>query len=256
MSIDACARLVERGDPDRFLSVMAAPVAVRARLFPLYAFNLEVARAPWVTREPMIAEMRLQWWRDVLEEIASGAAVRSHEVVTPLAEVIDPPTARLLEPLIEARRWDIEGQGFASETDLACHIDAGAGTLMWAAARTLGAPVEIEPVVRDFAQGAGLANWLLAIPDLERAGKKPLLDGRPGAVQTLAREGLRRLSHARRSRHAVPRSVAPALLAGWLATPILRQAAAQPIRVSNGTLGLSEARRRLTLLFRSSTGRW
>ncbi|TNF18762.1 MAG: phytoene synthase, partial [Rhodobacteraceae bacterium] len=59
----ACAAIVEKGDPDRFASAMAAPVAARARLFPLYAFNLEVARAPWVTQEPMIAEMRLQWWR-------------------------------------------------------------------------------------------------------------------------------------------------------------------------------------------------
>lgn len=68
MSIAACAALVARGDPDRFAAIMAAPPAARARLFPLYAFNLEVARAPWVTKEPMIAEMRLQWWRDVLAE--------------------------------------------------------------------------------------------------------------------------------------------------------------------------------------------
>ena len=58
MSVAACAALVARGDPDRFLAVMAAPVAVRARLFPLYAWNLEVARAPWVTAEPLIAELR------------------------------------------------------------------------------------------------------------------------------------------------------------------------------------------------------
>ena len=45
MSVAACAELVERGDPDRFRAVMAAPVEARAQLFPLYAFNLEVARA-------------------------------------------------------------------------------------------------------------------------------------------------------------------------------------------------------------------
>ena len=73
MTTDACAALVERGDPDRFAAVMAAPVAARTRLWPLYAFNLEVARAPWVTKEPMIAEMRLQWWRDVVAEPAPRA---------------------------------------------------------------------------------------------------------------------------------------------------------------------------------------
>ncbi|MFN5827641.1 MAG: phytoene synthase, partial [Rhodobacterales bacterium] len=38
MTVAACAALVQRGDPDRFMAVMAAPVAARARLFPLYAF--------------------------------------------------------------------------------------------------------------------------------------------------------------------------------------------------------------------------
>ena len=68
----ACAKLVERGDPLRFRAVMAAPSDLRPALFTLFAFNLEVARAPWVTKEAMIAEMRLQWWHDALGEIANG----------------------------------------------------------------------------------------------------------------------------------------------------------------------------------------
>jgi phytoene/squalene synthetase len=72
MSFESCAALVERADPDRFAALMSAPVAVRRVCFPLYAFNIEVSRAPWVTKEPMIAEMRLQWWRDALEEIGEG----------------------------------------------------------------------------------------------------------------------------------------------------------------------------------------
>ena len=78
MSVDACAALVERGDPERFAAVMAAPVGFRARLFPLYAFNLEVAKAPWVTKEPMIAEMRLQWWTDMLAGAGHGGVHEAH----------------------------------------------------------------------------------------------------------------------------------------------------------------------------------
>lgn len=58
--LTACAGLVERGDPDRFRAVMAVPVAARRILFPIFAFNIEVSRAPWVTQETVIAEMRLQ----------------------------------------------------------------------------------------------------------------------------------------------------------------------------------------------------
>ena len=48
--LTACAELVARADPSRFRATMAAPVAARRVLFPIYAFNTEVARAPWVTR--------------------------------------------------------------------------------------------------------------------------------------------------------------------------------------------------------------
>ena len=101
--IAACAGLVARGDADRFLAVMAASPPARDVLFPIYAFNVEVARAPWVTEESMIAEMRLQWWRDAVDEIGAHGAVRKHEVVTPLAGVLDATGAAVLAELVEAR---------------------------------------------------------------------------------------------------------------------------------------------------------
>ncbi|MFQ5437406.1 MAG: squalene/phytoene synthase family protein, partial [Paracoccaceae bacterium] len=81
MSMDACAAIVARGDPDRFLAAMSAPLWARERLLPLYAFNVEVARAPWVTSEPRLAEMRLAWWRGEVVKIGSGAGRFDHEVL-------------------------------------------------------------------------------------------------------------------------------------------------------------------------------
>jgi phytoene synthase len=112
MSLQACADLVARGDPDRFRAAMATPPEARAVLFPLYAFNLEVSRAPWVTEEPMIAEMRLQFWRDVAEEIGQGARPRAHEVCAPLAAVVRAEDGALLDGLVAARRWDIYKDAF------------------------------------------------------------------------------------------------------------------------------------------------
>ncbi|WP_262983172.1 squalene/phytoene synthase family protein [Paracoccus mutanolyticus] len=53
-------------------------------MLTLYALNLELARAPLASAEPLIAEMRLQWWIERLEEIGAGA-VPSHELLGPLA---------------------------------------------------------------------------------------------------------------------------------------------------------------------------
>lgn len=253
MTLDACAGLVERGDPDRFRTILAAPLDARRRLLPLYAFNLEVARAPWLTTEPMIAEMRLQWWRDVLEEIASGGPVRRHEVATPLAEVLTPDDARALDPLVAAHRWACYSDPFDHTAAFTAHIDATGGTLMAVAARILGA-TNTAPA-QDAGYAMGLANWFLAVPDLESRNRMPLPDGRPAAVADLARDGLARLARARAAQSRLPRSARAALAPAWRAAALLSRAAAAPSRVADGTLPESEARKRWGLLWTGVTGR-
>ncbi len=250
--LTACAQIVERGDPDRFAATMAAPVAARAKLFPIYAFNVEVARAPWLTQESMIAEMRLQWWRDVLEEIRSGGPVRRHEVATPLSDVLSAQSAERLDALIETRRWDIYRDPFEDMDHFRAHIIKTAGHLLLASADSLGdAP---EDAILKAGYALGLANWLRAVPALENAGRIPLVEGTPDAVRALAQEGLDALAAARRVQ--IPSSVRPALLSLWQTGPLLRQARSDPARVANGALGLSPAQARVRLIFATATGRW
>ena len=252
--LTACADLVRRADPARFQAAMAAPVAARSVLFPIYAFNVEVARAPWVTSEPMIAEMRLQWWVDALEEIRGVGVVRRHEVVTPLARVLNVEGAGLLIDLIEARQWDVGRDPFEDEADFTRYIEATSGNLIRAGARALG-PAEYG-VLRDAGFALGLANWFRAIPALEAAGRKPLPDGRPEAVRMLAREGLRRLAKARAARADVSSAAAPALFPLWEAGPVLHAAMRRPASVAEGTLDPAPARSRFGLMLRAVSGRW
>ncbi|WP_146588047.1 squalene/phytoene synthase family protein [Puniceibacterium confluentis] len=247
----ACAKTVERADPERFAAVMAAPLAARARLFPLYAFNVEAARAPWVTQESMIAEMRLQWWRDALEEIGSGRPARRHEVVSPLAGVLDAEGAALLVQSLEARRWDIYRDPFEDQAHLERYIEQTGGHLMLVAARLLGARQRAAAL--DLGYAAGLAAFLRAVPELESRGRVPLVDGRPEAVAALARGGLARLARARAQRADVPTAAA---LAAWQAGPLLRLAVAQPGRVAAGQLHLPLLRQRLRLIWQAASGRW
>ncbi|WP_113911782.1 squalene/phytoene synthase family protein [Roseovarius dicentrarchi] len=249
-----CAGIVERGDPDRFRAAMAAPVAARPVLFAIYAFNVEVSRAPWMTQESIIAEMRLQWWRDALDEIAQGGTVRRHEVVTPLAGMLDAEGAALLDSLIVARQWDIYRDPFEDDAHLTDYLEKTSGNLMLAAARALGA-VEAS-VIMDAGYAAGVANWLRAIPALEDAGRIPLLDGRPEGIRALAETGLRRLRAARVGRSGVSAAARPALLAAWQADSVLRRAVAHPERAAQGGLESSPIRSSLTLLGRSIAGRW
>ncbi len=251
---NACAAIVERGDPDRFLAAMAAKPAARQALFAIYAFNVEVARAPWVTQESMIAEMRLQWWRDALDEIRAGGIVRRHEVVTPLAHVLDERATGLLDDLVVARRWDIYRDPFEDMAAFEGYLEKTSGHLMLVAARALGA-IE-DQVALDVGYAMGLANWLRAIPVLEANKRVPLVDGRLEAVSELAKRGAQRLKRAQASRGKVDAAATQALFAAWEAKAILAQACRHPERVADGSLGQSEFAKRAGLTWRAMLGRW
>ncbi|MCU0907679.1 MAG: squalene/phytoene synthase family protein [Rhodobacteraceae bacterium] len=238
MSVEACAAAVARGDPDRFLAAMAAPVAARAVLLPLHAFALEIARAPYLTAEPLIAEMRLQWWRDALDEIAEGRPVRRHEVATPLAAVLDGAGARLLDASVAARKWDIARDAWAGPAGLMAYVEATAATPAWVAARALGSGS--EAAVRAVGRAGGLARYLAAVPALRAAGRDPLPPGTDPVA--LARDALAGLRAARPDRAA-----RAACLAHWQAGAVLAQVIADPGRVERGGLGLSEFAKRMRL---------
>lgn len=245
MSLDACAGIVRRGDPDRFLAAMATPVADRAVLFPIYAFNVEIARAPWVASEPAIAEIRLQWWRDALDEISSGGNVRRHEVVTPLASVLDADGARLLDDLILARRWDVYNDPFADAAEFSTYLDRTAGNLVWSTARASGVTGG-EAAIRDIAWASGLANMFLAVPELVARGRNPLIDPDPQSIRDLAGQGLRRLASAEPGKRA-----RAALMATWRAKPLLKRAVRNPGCVLRCGLRQAEISRRAGLILRT-----
>lgn len=254
MSIAACAAIVRVGDPDRFLATMAAPVALRARLFPIFALNVEVARAPWVTAEPAIAEMRLQWWRDAVQEVSDDRPARAHEVAAPLAAVIleaGLPTD-MLDGLIGARRWEVWRDPFADAVALQAHLDRTAGHLMWLGCLCAGADPGLEAAARAVARAQGLANWLAAVPALEARGLRPLPDARPEAVRALAADALDRLDAARGTAFG---PAVPVIRAAWRARALLTQAVRDPGAVADGRLGTSEFRRRGSLLLRAMLGR-
>ena len=244
--LTACAALVEKADPERFAAAMVSPVAVRPKLFALYAFNVEVSRAPWVTQEAMIAEMRLQWWRDALEEIASGGPVRRHEVITPLSRIIDADSAELLDKLIVARRWDIYKDAFEDETHFVAYLTRTTGGLMWVAALALGAPEEAEDAVLRLGRAVGLARFLQAVPDLESAGRVPLVDGRTEAIAELARAALQDCDRSS-VRRALPKQARAAVTEAYMAMDILRQVASDPRRVADGSLGVNPVLRSFRL---------
>lgn len=247
------ADIVRRADPDRFLATMAAPAAMRPPLLALYALNAELARAPWAATEPLLAEMRIQWWRDALGDVAEGRARDDHPALTLLSRLPPLPAGRL-DTLAAARRRDIAPEPFPDIEALGRHLAETAGNLLALAVLATGQPAAVT-AAEAAGLGQGAANWLLALPAFAARGRPSLPAGQPPAeaVVAIADIGLSALDRARRHGAA---GAAPVLRAAWRARPILSAARRRPEAALEGTLGGSEFARRGRLLLKALSGRW
>lgn len=103
-----CETLLRRDDLDRWLASLFAPLAKRPHIHALYAFSLEIARVREIVSEPLLGEIRFQWWRDALEA-EDGADVGANPVAAALVDTIARfglPKQALFE-LIDARVFDL-----------------------------------------------------------------------------------------------------------------------------------------------------
>ena len=173
----ACEETVRRHDPDRYFSALFAPADKRCLLFALYAFYFEVARIAETVHEPMLADIRLAWWREAVEGARAGKP-RNHPVVQALAETLatnDLPE-EIFERMIAARSFDASQELFADMGALEDYANATSGSIMRLAARVLGAGGTLDELAREAGTAVALAGLLRALP-FHAARRKLFLPG-------------------------------------------------------------------------------
>jgi NADH dehydrogenase [ubiquinone] 1 alpha subcomplex assembly factor 6 len=191
-----CGEEVRRHDPDRFLTALYAPSGRRESLLTLYAFNLEIAKVRETVSEPMLGEIRLQWWREAIESAYGGGPVRRHAVVEPLTDAIREHrlTRSHFDRLIDARAFDLGDAPPPSVAALVDYAESTSATLLWLALDALGAGQ--DEAAHAAARAVGIA-W--AILGLIRAMPHHLRQGRiylPADLESefrVERRGLREL---------------------------------------------------------------
>ncbi|MBM6596134.1 phytoene/squalene synthase family protein [Microvirga pudoricolor] len=126
-----CEAIVREGDPDRFWASLFAPVDKRPHLHALHAFNFEIGRVRESVHEPLVGEIRLQWWRDALQGEVRGD-VRSNPVAAALEDTI----VRFRLPrqpfvdLIDARIFDLYSDPMPNLNDLEGYCGETASVLI------------------------------------------------------------------------------------------------------------------------------
>lgn len=143
MPIDINSSVIDRldgVDPDRMRAARLADPDIRDRLFALYAFHAELAKIPELVSEPMMGQIRYQWWRDCLNEIYGAGPVRAHEVSTPLADMVSQSgiSRFLLDRIIDGRERDLDPTPFQTVKAATDYADSTSGTLAQAAVMICG----------------------------------------------------------------------------------------------------------------------
>jgi phytoene synthase len=249
----ACLEIVRRLDHDRFLTTLVAPAQKRAALIALYAFNAEIARVRETVSEPMLGQIRLQWWRETIEAIPRGE-VHGHEAAVALADVWAEafPVARFIA-LIDARERDLDETPFADMDALEAYAQATSSEVMMLAG--VGLVGERVEAARETVRLAGIAyaltGLLRALPShaaqgrlylpldlLRRHNVDPhhvfageMSEGLRAAMGEIAARARQRLAEARA--RGVERALLPALLPASLCDRYLAKVTApefQPFR--------------------------
>lgn len=231
---------LRRHDRDRFLTTLFAPAARREALVALYGFNLEVARIREMVREPMLGQIRLQWWREGIEGAYQGEVRHRHDSLDRLVPAIAGfgLTRSYFDRLIDARERDLAPEAPEDAEALISYCRDTAATLVWLALEMLEAA---SPAALKAGEHVGIAfavaGLLRAIPFHARAGRmlvpaslaagagldpQSVLAMRCSAplrscVAELAALAAAHLAEARLLRREVPRAALPALLPARLA---------------------------------------
>ncbi len=247
--IEFCASLLKESDPSRFRSIMAAPEKLRPYYFVIFALNVEVSKAPYLTKEPLIAEIRLQWWLDVLDEIIGEKAVRKHAVATPLSKCIGKSHARELKKFVLARKWDIHFNGFDSLTELKKYLYETTGILFQVAAgRNV---VTKDKYFHDACMAIALANYLAATPELKRAGKLPFAGLSPIEVGEQCRIAIANLKTAKSNMENFTERERWVLFTGWKSEKILTKIFRNPENLESIISQLEKQRMTFTFVWKA-----
>jgi phytoene synthase len=158
-----CAALVRNADRDRYLATLFAPADRRGALFSLYAFDIEMSRIRDLAREPMPGEIRLQWWREVLEGARTGEAAANPVAASLLATLTQYRlTPARLTGLVEAHRFDIYDEPMPTLAAVQSYASRTVGTIFEYATRILGETS--EEIAIEAGQTQTIANVIALLP--------------------------------------------------------------------------------------------
>lgn len=189
---------VRRVDEDRWIASRFADARGRARLEAVYAFAYEVARVREAATDPLIGEIRLAWWREVIEALeADPAGMRRHLAAQALASAFADPETRppraAFEAVLDGRMRELGDAPFVTIAEFGDFAEGTAGAVMRLAASAVLDGAALDPAAHE---ALGLAGRAWGLTGMVRAFPHHAARGRLLIPDDA-------LAEARTSRHAL-----------------------------------------------------
>ncbi len=169
--------LARAGEPDRYLAATLAPATHRAALIAIAAFAADLRRIPSAVKEPMMGEIRLQWWRDVIEGFKGEALALGHPVADALRDAVRRYglSTEALVAMTEARAFDLYPDPMPDRAAFDGYISRTEAVPFMLALSVLGASADTIAKLGDMAGRAyGVTRLLAELPYRLQRGRHPL----------------------------------------------------------------------------------
>ncbi|AYD01519.1 phytoene/squalene synthase family protein [Neorhizobium sp. NCHU2750] len=265
-----CLSMLRETDRDRYLACLLSPEEKRGALASLYAFNAEIARVRDVVREALPGEIRLQWWRDLIDGNASGES-SGNPVAAALMETVERyrlPKQTLIA-MTEARIFDLYDDPLPDRNALEGYAGETASALIQLASLVLSAEDAAQSAEAAGHAGVAqsIAGFLMLLPihvrrrqlyvplDILSAtglDRDSFLAGEDkvrisAAIEAFAGLGLEHLQKARRAGRLAA-SVSPAFFPASLSEAVLVRAHRIGAGAFEGGLQQPQWRRQVTMM--------
>ncbi len=232
-ALSHCAEQLRSSNHDRFLCTLFAPPDRREALTALFALDIEISRIPETVTEPLMGQIRLQWWRDSFDAAFDGRPPSQPVFAALAAPLTRGDVARdLLTRYFEAWAESLWDEPPATLEALTARSQGTSGTLERLALGLLGVA---DAVAETAAERLGTARGLVEVirgvaahkrrgwsglpADLRRAagleGQRaatPTNPNLPAVVRPIAERARDLLSEARQTGGIVPNAALPVLL--------------------------------------------
>ena len=257
-------------DRDRYLACLLLPDENQRSIAPIYAFNAEIARIRDSVREPLPGEIRMQWWRDILNGEKKSEA-DAHPIARELMETIaaNKLPVTTFQNLVDARVFDLYDDPMEDVVSLEGYAGETASALIQLVSLVLDPSA--APNSAEVAGHAGIAQavagLLLLMPIHRHRGqiylpqtilkatgldRDSFLAGQDtkrldAAIEAFAGLGQDHLKKARDGAARISKDNFAAFLPVSLASAVLKRAVKHKSGIFNQSLALSQWRRQWIL---------